>query len=277
MTERGEVNFWYQLMNKPHAREDRPITEEHIERLWIESIDDIPSRAFNNVVIACDFAFKREEDALKGKGDWGVAHVGAIYNGYVYRLGGVRAKATQEEFGEMLVGLVEWVKYEFNGKVRKITYELQTGHGSGDESTRMWLSQLFNKHRDLGRIKPWPISRIRGKNRSKWQRIRNTSWAWQEGYVVLCKEAEGNDPLIYQMLNQNVARHDDDADAFADFFHESVYKKSQPGEINFDDEEEMNERWVPEPAVHGAYSWADRSYRFSGPTQRTDTAPTRRF
>ena len=269
-TERGEVNFWYQLMNKPSKREDAPVRPEHIEQLWIESLEDVPKRALRNCFILCDFAFKTQENAAKGKGDWGVAHVVAIDDGYVYRLGGIREKMLQSEFGDQLVHLARWVKEDLGGRVRKLTYELQMGHGSGDESTRMWLSNLFAEHRDIPKISFRPISRIRGRSKSKWDRIRSTAWAWQQGYVVLIQEVAGNDPLIYQMLNIGTAAHDDDADAFADAFHESVYKKVAREVPNYDDVQLEPGSWCPQPAVHGGFNRRTQRFEFDKPLRRID-------
>ena len=209
-----------------------------------------------------------EEAAKKGKGDWGVAHVLSVYDGKVYRLGGIREKCTQAEFGIQLVNLVDWVYNSLGGRVRKITYELQVGHGSGDESTRMWLRNVFSEHRDLPKPTPWPISRLRGRNRSKWQRIRSTAWAWQEGYVVLIEEAEYNDQLIYQMLNMGVSRYDDDADAFADVFNENIYKKAIGEAPNFDDPISQANHATPQPAVHGEFNYRTQRYEFTKPLLR---------
>jgi len=265
-TERGEINFHFQLENLPTKREDAPVRQEHIDQLWIESLDDVPKRALRNCVILCDFAFKSQENAKKGRGDWGVAHVVAIDDGMVYRLGGIREKMKQKEFGQQLIHLIYWVQEQLNGRVRKLTFELQIGHGE-DDSTRFWLQSILREHKDIPRIVISPINRTKGKQQSKWDRIRDTAWAWQQGNVVLIEEAENNDPLIYQMLNIGNAPHDDDADAFADAFHAKVYKKASREAPDFDEAVDENQ-WMPRPAVHGKLNRRTGSYEFTQPTRR---------
>jgi hypothetical protein len=230
-TPRGESLFWLQLMQKPSAREDAPITQRMIENLYVETISDVPRSALRTIDIHCDFSFKDAKAYKEQRGDWGVAHVCAKEGGYVYRIGGFRGKLMQPDFGKKLIDLMAWVQMELHSRVRYITYEQTTGHGSGDESTRLWLNQLFMANPEIRRATPFPIKRNTQGNKSKLQRIMDTNWAWQEAYVVLVQEAPNNYQLTYQMLKQGYTKFDDDADAFADAFHEGVYKRTRSGDL----------------------------------------------
>ena len=260
-SEAGEGFFWYQLMNKPAAREDAPVQRHHIDRLFVPTLRDVPERAFRTIDIHCDFAFKDPEAYMRRSGDWGVAHVCAKAGGYVYRIGGFRDKVPQDVFGDKLMKLVEWVAMEFKAKIRYITYEQEAGHGSGSESTRLWLSQLMRQNPDLPRFTPYPIKRYKGgSGKTKLGRIMQANWAWQEGYVVLVEEVDGNDPLIHQVMNQGFTEHDDDIDAFVDAFHEDLYKKTTAQDIPADITQFQpgSEVWNPQPKVFGHFD------RFTG-------------
>ena len=140
--------------------------------------------------------------------------------------------------------------------MRYITYEQQIGHGAGDESTRMWLHNLFMKNPDLPRAAAFPIKRYTDGNRSKLQRIMDTNWAWQEGYVILCREAAHTHPLVHQMLNQGYSQHDDDADAFADAFHTDLYKRTRLGDLPHELMKHLpgsHGDWTPLPLTHGSF------------------------
>lgn len=261
-TPRGEALYQLQLQQDPAGRDDAPITWPIVDRLYIDSITDVPAPAMKTIDIHCDFSFKDAENYRKQQGDVGVAHLCAKEGGYVYRLGGFRGKYMQDQFGEKLMDLIAFVYYGLKSKVRYITYERTTGHGSGDESTRMWLHQLFMRHPDLPRATAYPIARYKQGNKSKLQRIMDTNWAWQEGYVVLCREAENNYQLCYQMVNQGYTLEDDDSDAFADAFHEKLYKRTRPGDLPEDVQQfmggGMSERWTPLPPVHGHFDMGGR-------------------
>jgi hypothetical protein len=126
---------------------------------------------------------------------------------------------------------------------------------------------------DLPRFTPYPIRRMKQGNKTKLQRIMDQNWAWQEGYVVLVREADFNDPLIHQMLRQGYTEHDDDADAFADAFHEDLYKKTRPTDLPDDVAKWIpgagSDKWRPLPAVHGHVG---RNGRFT-PERRTARNP----
>jgi len=253
----GEGVFWSQLMNQPARREDAPITQDMIDRCWLPNLQAVPARAFKTIDIHCDFAFKDADNYRFQSGDWGVAHVVAKDGGYVYRINGYRGKDTQKKFGEQLIKLVSWVYMTYGTRVRYVTYEQSAGHGSGEESTRMWLHNLMMSYPDLPRFTPYPIKRLAGPtaSRGKMQRIMNQNWAWQEGYVILIEEAPFNDALVDQILNQGYTQHDDDIDAFADAFHEQLYKKvtrnDLPGDVTQFTPGADN--WCPHPKVFGAH------------------------
>src|SRR6056297_331974 len=201
-TPRGEALYQLQLQQNPSARDDAPLTREMIDKLYVETMRDVPKEALHTIDIHCDFSFKDADAYQKQRGDWGVAHVVAKHGGYVYRINGFRGKLPQQEFGDRLVDLMAWVQFELGARVRYITYEQTMGHGSGDESTRLWMNQLFMKNPDLRRATPFPVRRHKQGNKTKLQRIMDTNWAWQEGYVVLVREAPNTYPLCYQMLKQ---------------------------------------------------------------------------
>ena len=254
----GEGKFWSQLMNQPSSRDDAPVKQEHIDRLWVPNIQAVPKRAFLRVDIHCDFAFKDSESYLRQDGDWNVLHVTAKDAGTVYRIHGYRSRDTQEKFGIELCRVLRWLWDEHNTRVRYVTYEQASGAGSGDESIRLWMNQLFSNQPDYPRPTPYPIRRNRGANkkRGKLARIMNMNWAWQEGYVQLVEEAPHNQPLIHQVLNQGYTDHDDDADAFADAFHEELYVKTTRGDLpdavaDFYSNDPL--RWKPEPNVFGSH------------------------
>ena len=165
-----------------------------------------------------------------------------------------------------------WVQHDLGSKVRYITYEQTVGHGSGDESTRLWLNQLFMANPEIRRATPYPIKRHKQGNKSKLQRIMDTNWAWQEGYVVLVEEADGNYPLTYQMLKQGYSQYDDDADAFADAFNEGVYRKTRSGDLPEAVQRHMygHEKWSPLPPVFGHFDGIDGRFV---PERRTARNP----
>src|SRR6056297_2812243 len=124
------------------------------------------------------------------------------------------------------------------------------------------MNQLFMKNPDLRRATPFPIRRHKQGNKTKLQRIMDTNWAWQEGYVVLVREAPNTYPLCYQMLKQGYSLHDDDADAFADAFHEDIYRKTRSGDLPQEVLQHIggaSDRWSPLPPVHGHF---DRGGKF---------------
>lgn len=271
-TQRGEAMFWKQLQQKPAARDDAPIVQEQINRLYKETLRECPETALKTIDLHCDFAFKDAAAYQKQSGDWGVIHVCAKEGGYVHRLDGYRGRDSQKEFGKHLMRFIEWVYYDLKSKIRYITYEQSVGHGSGDESTRLWLHQLMMQNPDLPRAVPFPIKRHKQGNKSKLQRIMDTNWAWQEGYVVLYREAQHNYPLTYQMLNQGYSQYDDDADAFADAFHEDLYKKTRMHDLPEELMKHMpgsSSSWTPLPLVHGNF---DRGGNFR-PEYRTARHP----
>jgi hypothetical protein len=270
-TPRGEALYQLQLQQDPASRDDAPITQEMIDNLYIPSYQDVPRSALHTIDMHCDFAFKDADAYMRQRGDWGVVHVVAKEGGFVYRIGGWRGKVSQEEFGEKIIELMAWVQFELNSRVRYITYEQSMGHGSGDESTALWLNQVFMRHPDVRRSTPLSIRRHKQGNKSKLQRIMDTNWAWQEGYVVLCQDAPNNYPLTYQMKKQGYSQFDDDADAFADAFHESCYRKTRSGDLPDQVLTRLggSDRWSPLPPVHGHF---DRMGKFV-PERRTARNP----
>ena len=254
-TDVGETQFWSQLMNQPARRDNQPVTQEMVDRAFLPNLQSVPKRALKTIDIHCDFSFKSAEAFIKGSGDWCVAHVCAKDGGYIFRSGGYRGKPTQKGFGEELMKLVAWVYHDLGAKVRYITYDQLTGHGSGDESTRLWLHQLFMANPDLPRAAAYPIKRQKGAGVKKLQRIMDSNWVWQEGYMVLVEEAPFNDPLIYQVLNQGYTEHDDDIDALCDATHEGLYKRTRAEDLPADVENisPQSRHWTPVPAVHGHF------------------------
>ncbi|RLA43997.1 MAG: hypothetical protein DRQ97_11990 [Gammaproteobacteria bacterium] len=238
-TDAGEAEFWFHLMNAPQEREDQPIVKKHIDACWIESLDEVPAPAMHHLDIQCDFAFKDGAAFLKQSGDWGVAHVVAKYNGHVYRIGGIRAKMKQEDFGEELMKLVAWVHYDLKARVRYITYDKGI-HGSGDKTMEFWIHELFRTHSDLPRATPKPLDRRRGPRAKKVDRILSTVWAWTDGYVHLLRSAAHNDPLVYQALNIGFSSHDDDIDSFSDSFDEALYHASP---VFMEGEDDWGKSW----------------------------------
>lgn len=254
-TPRGERLFQSQLMNDPSGREDAPLSRQDIDECFFDNLDEVPKEAFRTIDIHCDFSFKDAESYSRQRGDFGVMHVVAKHGGHVYRIDGYRGKDTQKAFGQKLAKLVERVWMEHGRKVRYVTYEQTMGHGSGDESTLMWLHQVNQETNfDVPRFRGFPIRRMKQGNKTKLQRILDMNWAWQEGYVHLYSEAPYNDPLVYQMLNQGYSQYDDDADAFADVFTEGIYKVTRPGDLP----EEVTQyiagsgsrSWTPLPLIH---------------------------
>ena len=225
-TDLGEAEFHFHLMNSPQGREDQPVKKEHVDKLWLDSIDQVPPQAKHAIDIHCDFSFKNATAFMRQSGDWGVAHVVAKHDGHVYRLNGIRAKLTQEAFGDELMKLVAWVKYDLKSHVRYISYDASTTQGSGDQSTDFWIHELFRAHPDLPRATPKSLDRHAGPGVKKVARILSTVWAWQQGFVHLIRGVSFNDPLIYQMCNIGFTEHDDDRDAFADSFHPEMYMAS---------------------------------------------------
>jgi hypothetical protein len=253
----GEAEFWYHLMNAPQKREDQPITEEMIRRCWIDSLDEVPAQAFNAIDIHCDFSFKNEEAFRKQTGDWGVAHVIAKHNGHVYRIGGMRGKLRQTDFGDQLMKLVSEVYYAHKSRVRYISFDQPSTHGSGDESTNEWIYSLFRAHPDLPRAAPKPINRKHGAGAKKVGRILDTLWPWSDGFVHLLRGAHGNDELIYQVLNIGTSPYDDDIDAFCDAFHKDMYQAA-PLYANDEHEDDWSQVWKPAIMVEGEYDpWDD--------------------
>ena len=230
-------------MNAPQKRGDQPVSEEDVQRCYIESIDDVPPAALNCIDLHCDFSFKNEDAFRKQTGDWGVAHIVAKHLGHVYRLGGFRAKLKQIDFGRELVELAKTVKHDFHGNVRYISYDQPSTHGSGDESTDVWIRELFRTAGIPG-ITPKPLNRKRGAGSKKIARILDTVWAWQQGYVHLVRGVGNNDPLVYQIINLGYTTHDDDIDAFSDSFHPSMYMAAP---IFMDDENDVpwEQQWRP--------------------------------
>jgi len=55
----------------------------------------------------------------------------------------------------------------YGTRVRYVTYEQSAGHGSGEESTRMWLHNLMMSYPDLPRFTPYPIKRLAGPTASR--------------------------------------------------------------------------------------------------------------
>ena len=249
--EYSELFFWCQRMNQPFKRKDNPIKEVHIEAAlgtperW--SIAQAPRTGW--VDIHCDFAFKNAEAYMKQSGDFTVAHVVSKLDGYVWRINGYRGKPTQDQFADELLKLAYWARNEWNARVRFLSYDRLTGQGSGDRSTEMWLQNLFRAHPSLNMPTVMEITRSKKKEAS----ILGTAWAWQEGWVRLCKEAPYNDPLVYQMSRIGYTAHDDDADAFACSFHKDMYKVAKMVES------EESKAWDWEPAVL-AYDEEDESW-----------------
>lgn len=271
----GEGKFWSQLMNKPASRDDSPVKQSHVDRLWIPNINAVPKRAFLRTDIHCDFAFKSAENYLRQSGDYSVFHVCPKDAGIVYRIHGYRSRDTQEEFGLKLLEAIRWLWDEYHAKVRYITYEQASGAGSGDESLRLWMNQLFATQPDYPRPLPYPIRRNKGANntRGKLARIMNMNWAWQEGYVQLVEEAPHNQPLIHQVLNQGYTDHDDDADAFADAFHEELYIKTTRGDLPDAVTDHYSTdplHWKPQPKVFGTHDPFTGKFR---PERRTAKDP----
>jgi hypothetical protein len=242
-TAAGEAEFWYHLMNAPQKRTDQPVTEEHVKRCFIESLDEVPPAALNCVDIHADFSFKNEEAFRKQTGDWGVAHVVAKHLGHVYRLGGFRAKLKQVDFGRELVELARMVKNDLKANVRYISFDQPQTHGSGDESTNQWIYEIF-RTAGISGITPKPLNRKRGAGSKKIARILDTVWAWQQGYVHLLRGVGNTDPLVYQIVNLGYTTYDDDIDAFSDAFHPSMYMAAP---IFMEDENETpwEQQWRP--------------------------------
>jgi hypothetical protein len=258
--EYSELFFWCQLQNTPQKREDNPIQQHHLDiargtpEPW--TIEQCPKVGF--VDIHCDFAFKDAESYLKQKGDFSVIHVTVPEGGFVWRINGWRGKVTQDMFGEQLIRIAHWCRNDprIRARIRFITYDMLPGAGSGDESTKKWIQNLFYQHADLNMPTCLPIKTSRGAGVRKADRILSTAWAWQEGWVRLCGDVPGVDQLLYQMSRVGYTPHDDDADAFANAFHSEVYKAApRVGD-------ELEDAWNWTPAILPAHNaeWEDSDF-----------------
>lgn len=249
--EYSELFFWCQLQNQPQKRADNPINEVHIATAmgnpdrW--SIAEAPRTGW--VDIYCDLALKDQDAYIAQRGDYTVAHVCVQRDGFVWRINGYRGKPTQDIFADELVKLATWAKNEFGARIRYLTYDKLTGHGSGDRSTEMWLANVFRRYPSLNMPIVKPLPRAGTKKEAK---ILGTAWAWQEGWVRLCGEAPFTDPLVYQMQRIGYTRPDDDADAFADAFHPDIYQVA----ANLTDDTDDDWDWTPAMTV-ATDSWLE--------------------
>jgi hypothetical protein len=254
LTPEGERDFWFDLMNTPAKREDQPVTEEHVRKCWMESLDEMPPQALHAVDMHCDFSFKNEEAFKKQTGDYGVIQVVAKYNGHVYRIDGFRGKLRQHEFGNEIVRLVRKVHHELKTKVRYISYDAPTTHGAGDHSTNEWIYGLFRLNPDLPQAAPKALKRSLGSGHKKVGRVLDTAWAWQQGYVHLLRGSRDVDALVYQILNLGSTPHDDDIDAFSDAFHKSMYD-APPVFGSYEEDEAWEKTWTPAVQIEAEDPW----------------------
>ena len=238
--EYSELFFQYQLQNKPHMRKDNPIQPFHISMALGEpkkySRDDAPRIGFMDFY--CDLAFKSGENYRLQRGDYTVLHAAVPSDGLVWRVNGYRGKPTMDEFGDELIRMAMWAKNEFNARIRYMTIDQIPGQGDGDLSLEIWVDNLFRRY---SKLRAPSVRRIKRGNKRKEDIILSTAWAWQEGWVRLCKEAPGNDQLCYQMQRIGQCKPDDDMDAFAAAFLPQFYKSQErvidPGVNDF--------KWTP--------------------------------
>jgi hypothetical protein len=235
-----------QLENKPTKRSDRPIKPIHVEAAWIEAAD-VPSKAWMDVTMHMDLAFKSREAFLEQRGDYNVIQIWGHHEGHVYLLWGWRGKVTQDMFGEDWIRALQWVKleksYKPRGRLRLMTYDKPVGSDSG-EGLKNWFLALAaeNGHR-CPRVIELP------RRTKKTDKMMATAGFWQDGRIHLVRGVPGSDELSRQALMLgSYMPFDDDLDASADVFCEEAYK---PPHRTFDDVStaDTDDEFEWEPAI----------------------------
>lgn len=212
------IHYASQMMNEPSTGEHNPITQELIQRLYVER-EEIPRHM--TLTVHCDTAFRYSKRVARSDSSviqvWGHSMTG---DGSVYYLFGCGSQRwTAEKFTEKLVEVCQ--RYILQGyRIRAVTDELEMGGKEG-----MYKHFLQNAFNTKG-LNPPPIVMIRrfgGTGNRKIDRILDASNYWLDGKVYLVKNAPGVQELVSQMTRIGVSAHDDWADAAADVFDPSVY------------------------------------------------------
>jgi len=257
-TKKGEIYFQTQLMNQPAKRVDNPITPEMIRNTWYDSPQDIPPRAYLNVAIHCDFAFRKGDTYVRARDDSTVAIAAGKDGGHIWGLDGYTGYPTFDEFGRELIDMMLRL-HDRGCRIRLITFDKLRGYGAGDESAERWIRRLIREHEELH----MPVIRPLERTKNKWDKIYNTCWAWQEGMIHLPKDQSWVHPLVYQMQRLYYADHDDEADAFSDAFDPKWYKA--PPEIERTRREYGRKDHGPTPNCFGEWDANGRFRAKQGP------------
>ena len=215
--EKSPAEYAAQIQNDPASREDWPLHEPHIEKLWIER-EDIPAECWNKVTMHMDLAWKDYEAFVKAKGDYSVIQYwGHDYAGNVYYLPyAYMGKDMQEGFDRIWVTLLQEA-YRDGARVFAMTWDKLGGGESGGSANH--FQNLATAH-----CMPCPpkFQIQRGSGNKKDSRIMEAARYWIDGRVRLCKGAPFVNDLVSQMLRRS--RFKDMADAAADVFHPDLYR-----------------------------------------------------
>jgi len=211
------AEFAAQVMNMPGRREDQPLKEEHVERLWID-FEDVPPEVWNNIYIHMDLAWKDSKAYKEGRGDWTVIQVwGDDNEGRSYYLPmAYRGRHMQHQFKDYWLTIMQQLIAK-RAVVRLMTYDKPKG-GMGD-SVAAWF-------RDTAVKAGFPCPPINEMSRPgqdiKDDRCMLASRYWIDGTVRLVRHAPEVNVLVDEMLGIGTTRFDDMRDAAADHFHSEV-------------------------------------------------------
>jgi len=209
-----------QVLLRPEISERNPLTLEQIQDCMVDE-KDIPMN-FLRYTLHFDTAFK---DSFRRDGDESVFVVwGHMRDGsgeVVYIEGHGSSLWRGEEFYREVVRLLQ--RYRRMGrKIVAITDEVSPGKR---QTGRMMLESQCNGA-GISRPGEW-IEIARGGKKKLEQRIIPAATMWADGYVKLVRTAPGLDKLVAQMSRIGRSDLDDWADASADVFNPSVYRRQR--------------------------------------------------
>ena len=219
-----------QINNMPAKRDDNPITDEQIARIWCTA-DEIP-QSFRSLVLLCDWAWKDPEVYMKARGDYNVIFaVGLDYSGGVWLLKGWHSRtATQAKCGEKLVEFWQWAESQ-DRTFQTMVWDKPRA-GVSDESIRAWATGVLHS----AGYAPYQILTVTNPGNKvggegKWAKIMASNAMWQEfpPRVHILRGVQGGRELTEQMCQQTIAYYDDHADAFANVWHKQIYQPGKKG------------------------------------------------
>lgn len=213
---KNPLRYAAQILNDPMNSEYNPVTIDQIEKSYVLK-KDYPKNL--RITLHMDCAFK--DQAKQAHGDYSViTAMGHTQDGSgnVYHLGSWGSNRWRgEDFGEELIRRVQ--HFRLTGyRIAMMTDEQTPGGHEG-----AWELLLRNWFHDAGIVMPTFISLPRG-GKKKVQRHVEAANFIVDGHVFFCRENEGTEELVNQLLRIGGSINDDYVDTFSDAFNDRCYQ-----------------------------------------------------